>query len=784
MGERDGSNLEGSFRSALEVELKKNRKIKDIAGALMKNNSLNSNQTSPTRVSVTGPPHFRNFKRMLHANKLTPDKSQQDQTLSTVLKKSAAATVLLRTCLEMSNNQTDHQKLVEILIQSASKLLGADRCTFFLVEGEELVSRMAEGTSEIRLPIGGGIAGTVARTGTVINLPDAYMDSRFNQDIDRKTGYKTKALLCAPVFYKQSVIAVAQLLNKTTDGRDYFDEEDESTFQAFSLFAGVFLQNSYMFRQIEMEKRKNEILLDVVQRVNETDLGSWVGVCDVIVEGCTELLQAERCTLFIVNKENGTLLANSGGTEICMPLDQGIAGFVCSSGETVNIPDAYCDPRFNPDVDAATGFVTRTILCMPVIASGETVAVAQVINKMCGEFTDDDEELLRFFSAFSGLHLANSKLMEFCQHSRDSAMKLLQSSSGIADPAETSKIIAVSDDDAAKALSVIVSEEEYQLVQTEDFNVHSYVQKSESYSKLIPLAVFLFDQMGFLEEFKISRLKLAKFLLTTSQKYRAVPYHNFVHAFDVLQTIFTYVTVFGCGRLLRHLDIFVLFVSAVMHDVDHMGLNNSFHSRSETPLGLLSNASGASSVLEVHHCNVAIAILGTPGLELFSELSKEDSVWAYKLLINSILNTDMARHKDSAISYKELPRMVEPPIDEDHRKLLCTILLKAGDLSNLTKPFNISRLWGIAITTEFYIQGDSERAAGKSVTPGFDRTTKQELAQGQIAFIRGVALDFFASVAAGVFSGFEPIHLQLQGNLAKWESIANQSNPHRSSLNN
>eukprot|EP01061_Rhynchopus_euleeides_P009184 TRINITY_DN18313_c2_g1_i1.p1 TRINITY_DN18313_c2_g1~~TRINITY_DN18313_c2_g1_i1.p1 ORF type:complete len:832 (+),score=317.86 TRINITY_DN18313_c2_g1_i1:175-2670(+) len=707
-------------------------------------------------------------------------KTAKNHLTQALSRSSKAATVLLETCLEMSSHQTDHMKLLKTLMEGSSSLLEADRCTFFLVEDNELVSKVAEGTDEIRVPIGTGIAGCVAKTGEVINIPDVYQDERFNKAVDLRTGYRTKSLICAPVHYQNNVIAVAQLLNKhpLEPGGDPqpFAESDLTLFEAFSAFAGVFLANSYHFRQTALEKRKNEILLDIVQRVNKTDLSDWIGVADVVKDGCKELLQAERCTLFLVDKEQGMLYADSDGTEIRMPMEQGIAGFVCTTGETVNIPDAYCDPRFNPDVDDATGFITKTILCMPIWADGEVVAVAQVINKRSGgEFAEDDEDMLRFFAAFSGLHLSNAKLLEFCRASREETMRLLTSQSGgQASHGVTDVVIQPAGPEAgAAALQVELTDADLQCLTSESFNAHLYSLKTENNHKLIPMAVHLFEKLGYLDMFNVSRIKMARFLLTAFSKYRSVPYHNMVHAFDVFHNIYIFLTR-GAAKRITDLDGFVLLVSAILHDVDHMGLNNSFHSKSETPLGLLSNASGASSVLEVHHCNVAIAILSFEEIGVFSELSKDENVEAYKLLISNILKTDMASHKQVIGDYLAMAERGYNPSSLDDRRLACNVLLKAGDLSNLAKPFNVSRLWGIAITTEFYLQGDSERAEGKQVTPGFDRHTKQELAQGQMNFIQFCGLQFYKDVSMGIFPELKYMAEQVEANLAKWKSISNE----------
>lgn len=66
----------------------------------------------------------------------------------------------------------------------------------------------------MNIPSGVGIAGYVARTGKVVNIPNAYEDERFNRDVDKATGYHTKTILCLPVMYEGNIVAVAQLINK------------------------------------------------------------------------------------------------------------------------------------------------------------------------------------------------------------------------------------------------------------------------------------------------------------------------------------------------------------------------------------------------------------------------------------------------------------------------------------------------------------------------------------------------------------------------------------------
>ena len=123
-------------------------------------------------------------------------------------------------------------------------LLNAERSSLFLVEGDFLVLKVAENLQElgeIRFPVGSGIAGTVAQTGETIRIVDAYADARFNREVDRQTGFRTRSILCLPVKNREGrVFAVAQLLNRR-DGQP-FDRLDEERFATFIQSIGVIFE--------------------------------------------------------------------------------------------------------------------------------------------------------------------------------------------------------------------------------------------------------------------------------------------------------------------------------------------------------------------------------------------------------------------------------------------------------------------------------------------------------------------------------------------------------------
>jgi len=112
-----------------------------------------------------------------------------------------------------------------------------------------------------------------------------------------------------------------------------------------------------------------------------------------------DMLRADRASLFVVDRERGELWSKvtREGREIRIPTTAGIAGHTATTGEALNIPDAYASPLFNPAVDRETGYRTRSILCMPLLsADGRVFAVMQLLNKSGGEaFGVADEEQFR-----------------------------------------------------------------------------------------------------------------------------------------------------------------------------------------------------------------------------------------------------------------------------------------------------------------------------------------------------------------------------------------------------
>lgn len=137
----------------------------------------------------------------------------------------------------------------------------------------------------------------------------------------------------------------------------------------------------------------------------------------VIAEETKIAVQADRCTVFLYDKAKNELWSKVAlgldSQEIRFPADKGLAGYVVKTGEALNIPDAYNDPRFNPDVDKKTGYTSKTILCLPIKNNNqEIIGAFQVLNKLNGVFTKSDEDLLVAIGGSASIALENAQLFE------------------------------------------------------------------------------------------------------------------------------------------------------------------------------------------------------------------------------------------------------------------------------------------------------------------------------------------------------------------------------------
>ncbi|MBI4840001.1 MAG: GAF domain-containing protein [candidate division NC10 bacterium] len=322
--------------------------------------------------------------------------------------------------VRLANAETDLGALISLITQQACSLLEADRGSLYLLDKEtgELYSSMALGLSgkTIRLKLHQGVAGLVAAAGQSIILDDAYSDARFYRSVDEATGYRTRQILCVPIKNRRGdVLGALELLNKRTGN---FTPQDEELLSLLASQVGIALANAQLYEGLRTTLDRLSRLMKVGAAISsELDLDALLRI---ISQTTSHLLQAERSSVFLVDRARGELWSRVAEgldrQEIRIPLGAGIAGTVAATGAPVRISDAYTDPRFNPEVDKRTGYQTRNILCSPMRnARGQVIGVFQVLNKRGGDFSALDEQLLASLSSQAAVAVENARLHDEVQ---------------------------------------------------------------------------------------------------------------------------------------------------------------------------------------------------------------------------------------------------------------------------------------------------------------------------------------------------------------------------------
>lgn len=303
------------------------------------------------------------------------------------------------------------------------------------------------------------------------------------------------------------------------------------------------------------------------------------------------------------------------------------------------------------------------------------------------------------------------------------------------------------------------------------FGFHS----DTSNSGLVVAAYQLFESHGLVEFFGLNVPKMALYFRRIQEGYRDNPYHNCVHALDVMLNTSYFISQPAIARLIRPIDRLAAILAAAIHDYDHPGLNNQFlvATRHEWAIKY-----SDQSVLESHHVASAWAVLLQDKYNFISALKPEVYRELRELVIELIQATDMAHHfalasklktRCSTDSFSPVgkPNGVVPR--DDIKFLLCATI-HAADISNGLKSRGLCLQWVSRVMEEFFRQGDLEATLGMRISPFYDRGTTS-ISQCQKGFLNIVLKPYFdpfcnllgAQVMAEVFQ-------HLLDNINDWET--------------
>ncbi|XP_028357351.1 cGMP-inhibited 3',5'-cyclic phosphodiesterase 3B isoform X1 [Physeter macrocephalus] len=334
-----------------------------------------------------------------------------------------------------------------------------------------------------------------------------------------------------------------------------------------------------------------------------------------------------------------------------------------------------------------------------------------------------------------------------------------------------------------------------------NFQIFELVEKmGEKSGRILSQVMYtLFQDTGLLEIFKIPTLQFMNYFRALENGYRDIPYHNRIHATDVLHAVW-YLTTrpipglqlihndhgagnetdsngrinpgqiayissrscsipdesYGClSSNIPALELMALYVAAAMHDYDHPGRTNAFLVATNAPQAVLYND---RSVLENHHAASAWNLyLSRPEYNFLLNLDNVQFKRFRFLVIEAILATDLKKHFDFLAEFNAKANDVNSNgiewSNENDRLLVCQVCIKLADINGPTKVRDLHLKWTEGIVNEFYEQGDEEANLGLPVSPFMDRSSPQ-LAKLQESFITHIVGPLCNSYdAAGLLPG-------------------------------
>lgn len=283
-----------------------------------------------------------------------------------------------------------------------------------------------------------GIAGCCYKNKSVINLRIAKESKYFN--IEQDGEYQNGSIIAVPCFNSKREVTVVTVARQKMTGI-VFSEYDELLLLALCNLAHGSLVNSERAKQnlnqiketLNTHKYYSTLLSIAMEFSSVLDIELLI---KKIILKAQQFINADRCSLYLVDENKDclwTVVAHGADDKIFLKIGEGIAGTVANEGKIINIPDCYSDPRFNPAHDKATGYITKSMLCVPIRnREQKIIGVTQMINKNNGDpFNDIDVELMCAFNVFCGIAITNATLYQRATKEKTKMTSLLKITSSI-----------------------------------------------------------------------------------------------------------------------------------------------------------------------------------------------------------------------------------------------------------------------------------------------------------------------------------------------------------------
>ena len=276
---------------------------------------------------------------------------------------------------------------------------------------------------------------------------------------------------------------------------------------------------------------------------------------------------------------------------------------------------------------------------------------------------------------------------------------------------------------------------------------------------LSELALHIFQSEGLVAIAYIHLGKLKTFLRKIEDGYRHVPYHNRIHACDVLQRVYAIVQTVAADVFSADEKI-SCYLAAIIHDFEHAGVSNTFLIASKHKLARRYND---KSVWENHHVSAAWDVLTQEECDFLCNMSSAQIAAIRQNVITLVRATDLVKHMKWMKRYAASASPIGRYASHDTKLLAICLALKAADVGHTTSAYPVHKKWLSALQDELHAQGDLERKIGIPNSPMTDRHSDSDISSSQVGFFDVIVLPLYTQLTA-YYTGTQPMLQAAQDN--------------------
>jgi serine phosphatase RsbU (regulator of sigma subunit) len=342
---------------------------------------------------------------------------QNGDSIRKDLRKKIKELEFLMAASRLLNSSLNFDRVLSVIIKLVKNALGVEAVSLLLLDEDKKNLRfvLARGRKDnqirgMKVPLGEGIAGWVAKNGKPLIVNNIKKDSRYSIALSKKIGLKTHSSICIPLRLKGNLIGVLEGVNRGK--RKPFTAEDLTLFTALSDHVAAAVENARLYTEVKRKNLENRLLYQVAMNLGKSlSLEESLGR---IMASLKKLVPYDAAAIFLLDRKRDMIfsIAREGYGDVTeeklrLKLDEGLVGWAAAKKEGLIVGDCRKDPRYVP---ARRG--TRSEMVAPMLARGHVIGLFNLESDRLNAYRMEDLRLVESFAAYAAVTIERARLYE------------------------------------------------------------------------------------------------------------------------------------------------------------------------------------------------------------------------------------------------------------------------------------------------------------------------------------------------------------------------------------